>query len=218
MMNKAHEALLMEYAAGSLDCAHSVLTASYLTLSPEGRRYVAECEVLAAALMEQACECAEMSNTCLDAVLAKIDCTAADCAETEDCIESCVQNCAIIPQPLARVLPRQGKQAKWRRAFGGMEWLDLDFNDRGARARLVRCNPGFTLPHHVHKGPEITLVLDGALEDETGRYVRGALIILDEDTGHEPRADAADGCVIMTITEQPIRFTGFLTRFLNPLT
>jgi putative transcriptional regulator len=216
MHQKSCEILLMEYAAGTLDCAHNVLVASYLTLSPEGRRYVSECETLAAALMEHGCECAEMSNTCLDAVMAKIDCNSVECAE-EECNAPCpVENCAIIPQPLSRAIPSSAKK-QWRKAFGGLEWLDVKFEGSPGKVRLMRCKPGFVLPHHTHTGPEITLVLDGAFEDSSGRYTRGTLVFMDEGSAHQPAADAKDGCVVLTIWQSPIRFTGLLHRFLNPL-
>ena len=34
-----------------------------------------------------------------------------------------------------------------------------------------------------------TVVLDGAFHDETGRYVRGELVIADASLDHRPRAD-----------------------------
>jgi putative transcriptional regulator len=217
MMNKNREILLMDYAAGTLDTAHSILVASYLTLSPEGRRYVSECEALGGALMEHMCECAEMSNTCLDAVLAKIEKTPEEiCTESSECIRSCIQGCAPLPQPLSRFLPANAaKPQKWCRASGGMEWIDLAFEDGRSRTKIIRCQPGYSLPHHTHRGTEITLVLDGAFEDITGRYQRGDLIIMEAETEHRPVADKRAGCLLISVAEAPMRFTGKFTRFLN---
>lgn len=213
-MNRNHETLLMDYATGTLDTAHSILVASYLTLSPEGRHYVAECEALGGALIEHLCECVEMSNTCLEAVLARIETEQHPCADTASCIQACIQGCASIPQPLARFLPADAaKPHKWRRALSGSEWIDLTFPDNRSYAQLIRCKPGFVLPRHIHRNSEITLVLDGAFEDSTGRYARGDLVIMENAADHKPIADAQTGCMIISITTRPARFTGFLKWF-----
>lgn len=211
------EAILLDYAAGSLDADCTLLVASYLTLSPAARHFVAGCEEIGGALIEHLCDPAELSEGCLDAILQKIDCNStAKCAEIEACIQSCLQSSTPLPRPLVRHLATETKP-HWRHFFRGMEWLDIGTaTGQEKSAKILRCQPGFTLPHHTHQGMEITLILDGAMEDETGRYERGDLSIMDSGTAHTPRADCKDGCLCLSITAEPIRFTGFLTRFLNP--
>lgn len=224
-MDKSCEILLMDYAAGTLDRAHNILVASYLTLSPAGRRYVSDCEALGAAMMEHLCDEATMEKTCLESVLARIDCednhyTDINSMEEPGRMDSFhIENCAALPRPLAQMLSYSKKSSiKWTGNLTGIEWIDLKFDDSPTRARLIRCCPGFVLPHHHHHGTEITLVLDGAFEDSSGRYVRGDLVIMDDGSDHKPEADKDLGCVILTLNVSPIRFTGVLTRFLNPFT
>ncbi|MDB5490796.1 MAG: anti-sigma factor [Micavibrio sp.] len=219
-MKSTYETLLMDYAAGTLDTAHNVIIASYLTFSPEARRYVAAYEDIGGAMMSHLCECAEMSNTCLEAVLAKLDSLPSECAEKAECVESCVKNCSPLPQPIAQSLPAD-HHPEWRRAFqnrpgGGMEWTTLKFPDGSGEVRVIRCTPGFALPRHTHLGPEITLVLDGSYEDDTGRYVRGDLTVMEDRSEHEPLADVKAGCLLICLNPHPIRFTGLFQRLFNP--
>lgn len=214
-MKTLYETLLMDYAAGTLDTAHNLIIASYLTFSPEARRHVEEYEDIGGAMMSHLCECAEMSNTCLESVLAKLDSLPPECAEEAKCLESCVKNCSPLPQPIAQSLPAD-HIPEWHRAFGGMEWTTLAFPDGSGEVRVIRCAPGFVMPRHMHLGPEITLVLDGAYEDETGRYVRGDLTVMEDRSVHEPLADVRAGCLLICLNPSPIRFTGLFQRLFNP--
>lgn len=220
-MNRAlYEALLMDYAAGTLDTAHNLVIASYLTFSPEARRSVEEYEEIGGAMMSYMCECAEMSNTCLESVLAKLDSLPPECADDPECVKCCVENCAPLPQPLAQSLPA-GHTPVWHRAFrtrrgGGMEWTTLNFPDGSGQVRVIRCQPGFSLPRHRHLSTEITLVLDGAYEDEGGRYVRGDITIMEDQSEHELLADVKSGCLLVTLNPGPIRFSGLFQRIFNP--
>ena len=60
------------------------------------------------------------------------------------------------------------------------------------------------------------MVLEGAFRDETGHYGRGDLMIADSLLDHRPRADEAQDCVCLVVTDAPLRFTGRFGRFLNP--
>lgn len=211
--------LLLDYAAGSLDRAHSLMVAAYLTLSPDGRRYVRDCEALGGALVEHLCDPVDVSDDCLDRVMAMIDCAdGTDCAGTTPCCATAaIDDCRHpVPAPIAALFGPTGVP-RWRRAFGGMSWVNLPVADcRTSRLRLIRCAPGFRTPHHSHSGYEITLVLEGAFIDGNEQYRRGDLIIRQEGTAHAPHADPVEGCMCFTLSARPIRFTGVLTRLLNP--
>jgi predicted ChrR family anti-sigma factor len=107
---------------------------------------------------------------------------------------------------LSRLLPA-GQPQKWDTAFDGLAWIELMLENCPSQAHLMRCAPGFVAPHHIHPGSEITLILDGALEDDMRRYVRGNLLIMSSDSTHNPVADRDAGCLCFVVTTQPIRFT-----------
>ncbi len=217
MTERNCEALLLDYAAGSLDPALEMIIAAHLTLSPAARRYVAACEAVGGSMMSEDCNPASLSAGCLESMLAKIDCLEAACAEIEDCPDCCVECCEPIPQPIARLFPAEERHTlKWKHALGGMHWVSRRIDGASGNIRMIRADPGFVMPHHMHRGMEITLVLDGAIEDDTGRYVRGDLFIMEAGSHHEQIADRDAGCLCFSVNTLPIRFTGFFTRFLNP--
>lgn len=76
-----------------------------------------------------------------------------------------------------RVLALVDDAAVWVAApLPGVALCDLDLQPgpapSGARVGLVRLAPGVAFPHHTHFGDEQTLVLQGALRDDTGRVLR----------------------------------------------
>ena len=65
---------------------------------------------------------------------------------------------------------------------------------------------------------ELTLVLRGAYQDETGQFRVGDAADLDESIEHRPVADPEAGCICVLAFERPARFKGLLPRLLQPLT
>lgn len=76
--------------------------------------------------------------------------------------------------------------------------------------RLLRVKPGIALPRHAHRGTELTLVLEGAFTDETGRHGPGDLLEVEEEASHRPVAEGATDCICLIATEGRLRFGGLL--------
>ena len=74
--------------------------------------------------------------------------------------------------------------------------------------RLLRVRPGTALPRHAHRGAELTLVLEGAFSDETGRHGPGDLVEVEGEESHRPVAEEAGDCVGLVATEGRLRFGG----------
>ncbi len=216
-MNGNCEALLLEYAAGTLDDAHTLIVSAYLTLSPEGRRYVADCERLGGALVAHLCDPVDVSPACLERLLEKIDCAPPACTEKKICSNAtCIPCEDLLPAPLAGLLPPEmGDKLVWKRSFSGLRRLDLLPAECASQAQLMHCSPGFRFPRHHHNGMEITLVLEGSFSDGQGHYRRGDLLIAEDGTTHAPVADAKTGCLCFCVTTHPIRFSGFFARLRN---
>lgn len=220
MIDRHCEALLLDYAAGTLDPAQEMIVAAYLTLSPDARRFVAACEEIGGAMIAADCDPMDLSPGCLDTLLAKIDCMEALCAEIAPPVGCGIECCQPIPQSIARLFPAENGRPKWRSAFagkrrGGLRFVAGRVDGASGPVRMIHADPGFVMPHHVHHGLEITLILDGAVEDEYGRYVRGDLFIMEEGSSHEQIADRDAGCLCFSVNTGHIRFPGLLNRLLN---
>jgi anti-sigma factor ChrR (cupin superfamily) len=74
--------------------------------------------------------------------------------------------------------------------------------EMGPSAALLRYEAGASVPTHIHRGIEHILVLEGAQQDERGRYERGSLLIHGRDTNHW--VASPEGCVVLAIWERPV--------------
>jgi len=73
----------------------------------------------------------------------------------------------------------------------------------GPTAALVRYQAGAITQRHRHMGFELVLVLDGELEDDNGKYGKGALIVSEPGSDHAPRSNK--GCQLLVIWEKPVQ-------------
>lgn len=82
-------------------------------------------------------------------------------------------------------------RADWQpHAIDGVELLPLyDSETYPESIRLVRVPPGTRFPKHSHAGGEEVFVLDGALQDENGRYQKGCWLRYPDGSAHEPFSD-----------------------------
>jgi putative transcriptional regulator len=82
----------------------------------------------------------------------------------------------------------------------------------GGTLRLLRVRPGAAVPRHAHRGAELTLVLEGAFADETGRYGPGDLAEAEAEVSHRPVAEGPADCVCLVAAQGLPRFGGLLGR------
>ena len=97
----------------------------------------------------------------------------------------------------------------------GYQQLDLKLEGAGA-CRLLRIQPGVSVPHHTHKGNELTMILRGSYSDEMGRFSQGDVADLDDDIRHQPIVDTDEECICLIATEAPLQFTGIMGRLAQP--
>lgn len=91
--------------------------------------------------------------------------------------------------------------------------IQLDENE--IHSSLLHIEPGGGVPEHTHKGFELTVLLDGSFEDESGKYVKGDFIMLDGNHKHHPIS--AEGCLCFTVANDALHFTQGINKLLNPI-
>ena len=106
---------------------------------------------------------------------------------------------------------------KWKSIYRGFKEFTLPFKDKDT-VKLIKMDPGTSVPIHSHNGKEYILVLDGSFCDEFGEYQKGDMQINDQMIKHNPTACNKDGCICLTITENDVVFFGKLGSILNLLT
>jgi putative transcriptional regulator len=216
------EELLMAYAAGHLAEAESLVVATHLALCPACRERNAELESAGGALLEDLAP-APMTDDGFEALMARLEAEgpANDEGPHHDPETGATSRpgdwAAIktpIPQPLRGYLEADPADLRWRPVIRGLEEFELPLP--GSRTKLLRIQPGVSMPQHSHQGAELTLVLTGSFSDVTGRYARGDLAITDGSVDHQPTAGLEDVCLCLAVVDAPLRLTGRLGRFLNP--
>jgi putative transcriptional regulator len=215
------DATLVAYAAGSTVEGISLVIACHLAFCGSCREAVAEAEAIGGGLLD------DLSPAPLDAAarsgaLARLD--------TLDAAPPAMPRRAAfdpgMPAPLARYVARHTAGATdrslvampWRPLWPGVRQIDLlSRNSRGANLRLLRIAPGGAMPLHGHNGAELTLVLEGSFADESGRFTRGDVAEVDEDTKHRPIIDGSEECICLIATDAPLRFRGIFGRIMQRL-
>lgn len=117
--------------------------------------------------------------------------------------------------PILRLARHDFAGVRWRRIGIGLWHHPLPIRGKGS-LQLIKAAPGAAVPDHGHAGGELTLILQGAMTDRTGRYGHGDVADLDETIEHTPVADGGTGCICAIANEAPTRFSGLLARLLQP--
>ena len=111
-----------------------------------------------------------------------------------------------LPDPVRDLALDQGG---WSFAGPGVRNMTL-LNEDGAKAELIRIEPGRGVPHHGHDCTEFTLVLTGGFSDGRASYGPGEVCMANPDTIHKPVADEGEVCIVLAVTDGPLAFTGAL--------
>ncbi len=200
--------LLMGYSAGTLPEAFNLIVAAHVSMCDECRATLAGFDAIGGALIEDT-PAAELSGDCLAKTMARIR----DGAPTT---RPAPARCdAVLPAPLLDYIGGSLDSIRWRPAGMGVKQAILSTSE-SASARMLFIPAGTALPDHSHHGTELTLVLQGAFEDEDGHFSRGDVEVASSETHHTPIADLSEDCICLAVTDAPLRFRGLLPRLAQP--
>ena len=199
------ENMLVAYAAGTLEHPFALVVAAHVSLCDECRARLGAHEAVGGAVLEtQSVE--HVSAMMKDAVFARLDDTPEPEAPVHD-------RSGAYPGPVMAAL--KGKPPRWKSVGKGVRQSILHSGDAGS-VRLLYIPPGQAVPDHGHEGLEMTLVLQGAFQDETGRFGVGDLEVADDTLEHTPVAEAGSPCICLAATEAPLKFKTLIPRLLQP--
>lgn len=213
-MNISHhfdDATLISYAAGALPAGMALLVACHLHWCPACRERVRTAEAVGGALLEGLSP-VSLADDALERVMANLDDAMA--GEIAAYLDPATAP-ADMPWPLWQQLQKPLDQLPWRRLGAGIQHFDLHLGGSGA-TRLLRIQPGVSVPHHSHAGNELTLVLRGSYSDEIGRFQAGDVADLDGEVHHQPIVDTGQPCICLIATDAPLKFTGLMGRLAQP--
>ncbi len=194
-LNDTYHSLLIDYASGALDEAHSLIVAAHMALSPNARRIVHEYESIGGGMLQECCAPVAMCEQALQSVLQKLDCMTEECRESRKatgCPEA-----EILPECLREYIEAEAQHLPWHKAKPGLQSITMNTKCRESVAELLRLKAGTMLPKG--KTYEVTLVLEGAFHDGGQIYSRGDIIIMNDEEQCTPRADKKEGCIALVV-------------------
>ncbi len=199
------EPLLMAYAAGSLEHHYALVVAAHVSMCDECRAQLAVYESVGGAVMDGT-NVAPISVDLKDSVFARL--------EAPQVEKKRQRGFGVFPAPVMEAL--KGKPPRWKSLGFGVRQSILSDTKEGS-VRLLYIPGGQEVPDHSHEGIELTLVLQGAFRDETGRFGVGDLEIADDDLEHAPIAEEGAACICLAATGAPLRFKSWMPRLFQPI-
>ncbi|MEM9579758.1 MAG: ChrR family anti-sigma-E factor [Pseudomonadota bacterium] len=198
--------LLMAYSAGTLPEAFGLVVATHVSMCDSCRAELDSFDAVGGCMMEEA-GFVEMSKDSLAATIAMI--SASDTSEKRTAFAPAVPG--VLPAPLKDYVGGDLEAIKWRSIGMGVKQAILPTGS-DATARLLYIPAGAAVPDHGHRGTELTLVLQGAFEDEQDRFARGDVEVANEDLNHTPIADIGEDCICLAATDAPLVFNSLIPR------
>ena len=193
--------LIFGYSSGNLGEAKSLFTSMYLYLNSLASKKASIFDNMLA----------QNFNDLEGIDLKKLKYT--DCIKSSD---SKRQNKNESINPL-NYLVKDLNNIDWKTVYKGFKEFNIPVNDNDS-VKLIKMDPGTSVPLHSHNGKEYILVIDGSFCDEYGEYNKGDMQINDQQIKHHPTACNSDGCVCLSITENDVVFFGRYASALNLVT
>ena len=195
----AKNQLIFDFASGLLGPAKSLFASTYLQLNSSASKIGSKFEnILGDNLMD---------NENIHPKSLKYT----DCIINENSKSS-----SVLKDPVSSFFGDLNK-LNWKQVYKGFKEYTAQIDDKD-ELKLIKMEPGVSVPLHSHGGKEYILVLEGSFRDEHGEYSKGDIQINDQKIKHTPIASRDDGCVCLSITEKDVIFFGKYGSFLNLFT
>lgn len=204
------EATLVAYAAGTVWDAARPLIERHLELCAQCRTGLEWAEAVGGALLDELPP-TPLAPGALDRVSERLRGDAGYSARS-------ALRASSAAEAEATVAPRGLRDVRLRWLAPGVRHAVLLRGPKSGTLRLLRVKPGTALPRHTHRGAELTLVLEGAFTDETGRHGPGDLVEVEEEVSHRPMAEGPVDCVCLIAAEGRLRFGGLLATLFGAVT
>ena len=204
----AVDALLGDYAAGSLPLPVFVMVAAHLEMAAVNRRFVAGLEHSLACEMD----CSESDTAPLNRA-ARLESIFGETGKDIIQVRPAVAD-EILPASLATYIGIPFSEIRWKRSLMGIKEHTIEVRD-GREVSLLWIKAGRKMPSHTHLGSEMTLVLKGSFTDRAGQYLPGSISVADSDVDHKPVIDAGSDCICFVVTDAPLRLTGPVGKFVS---
>ncbi len=205
-------ALVLDYASGSLAEGMALAIASHASLCRACSERIGKLERLGGELLQEV-ETADADGGSLAAMLLRLE-------EPEPFVAPPppldAETNSLLPKPLRQYVGGSLKDLAWKRVGRMYEEVRLPLSRKNLKVSLMRLKPGSLMPQHTHRGQEITLVLAGGYTDNGRAFIRGDFDAKGPSHKHQPVVDEDGECLCFVVLDAPVRLTGTLGRLVNP--
>ena len=219
---------LLEYSAGTCDWAVGLSIAAHLHYCPQCRARISELNQIGGFFLSEPVS-QEISSNSFSKTLSKIrhvtehsgDERKSHCASKYDFSHGMEDqhykpNDGPSYPPVVKKLLQSTGKLHWRQVGFAVKASRLLTGQDKYEVNLHRIRKGGTVPEHDHQGLEITIVLEGSFSDENGVYHPGDFIAKLPGEKHRPTATQDNDCLCLSVSEAPIKLSGFWGRMITP--
>lgn len=212
------DATIIAYASGTLDEAFAVLISCHLETCPDCHDRLATANTVGGAVLADMTDTIEPDAGSFGRLLERISISPSD-----EYVGASYKNDSkalrkdSTPKALYSYIKCDIEEVDWRKVGPGIWQKPIQLSENAnSSLRLLRIRNGYKVPEHGHNGQEITLILQGAYQDEIGHFGVGDVADLDEDIEHQPIVVSDEDCICLAATEAPTRFKGIASRLMQP--
>ncbi|MEM8979061.1 MAG: ChrR family anti-sigma-E factor [Pseudomonadota bacterium] len=202
------DAILLAYSAGTLPEAFSLVVAAHISMCDTCRAQMESFDALGGALVEDM-DSVQLSDGSFEATMKLIS------EKAKDPIKVARRTNGIFPTPLQEYVGGDVDDVAWRPIGMGVKQMILP-TSKDASARLLYIPSGAQMPDHGHEGTELTLVLQGAFEDEEDHFGVGDVEIATEDVHHTPIAVGPTDCICLAAADAKLKFNSLIPKIAQP--
>jgi len=215
--------LLTEFSAGAAPSGVALCIAAHIDFCPKCRNQLKTLDSLGGALFEKKDNLAPEEHQLTAAELdSSLDKTFAAIEQLEnanvlDTVKPEMQQSnRSLPRCLSHLIPSGLDNLGWKKIGAALRVARLDTGDSQHEVALHQLHAGGGVADHDHRGQEITVVLKGSFSDQKGLYMPGDFLVRNAGEAHAPKASNDGDCICLSAMAAPVRFTGLLTRLINP--
>jgi putative transcriptional regulator len=202
--------LLTEHAAGNLPLGQAACVSVHLHYCEQCQRTSAQLQTLGATLFD-GLPAEPVGDTLLNMVLARLD-----DAPPLSYASSSEWSAGRTPAILQRLMSGDLSDLVWKKVTKTLRISYLKTGDPNYEVALYHIKAGGRIPEHTHRGPEMTLVLEGGFSDADGSYHQGDFLLREPGDVHAPTAVQSEDCICLAVLDSPLKFTGWPYRWMNP--
>lgn len=208
--------MLVEFSAGTLDWALSIVVSAHLQFCPRCKKQIAECNSVGGSMLESS-KHAEVSSESFEKLMARIKATPDVEKQRSGDYGRGASRSEIsgLPRVVQKLLPKD-KALKWRHVSPSLKEAVLEAGQSDYEICFHKIKKGGRVAEHGHRGMEATLVLEGSFSDAEGNYAQGDFILKEPGEVHRPMAAQDQDCLCLSVAAAPVKVTGFMGKLVNP--